>query len=279
MRRLFISADMEGCAAVSAPQALMHDRWAWEWTAARRWMTQEVSAASEAALEGGYDEVILADGHGTAHSIDPDGLPENVRLVRSWPRPMLQMQGLEQAGIDACAFVGYHAGANAPDSVLAHTFSGATYRSVRLNGEVCSEGYFNAALAGERGIPIIFVSGDEHTIADARRYAPEAELFVAKQSYGWRSQMSLPPAQVSAHLKDAFTSALRRPRPRPFIVSSPFHLELELTAYVAAEMLAYLPNVERRGPFGVATKFSTMEMAMRFITFAMLYTPTGVLPF
>ena len=257
----------------------MHDRWAWEWTAARRWMTQEVIAATEAAFKHGYDEVIVADGHGSAHSIDPDALPENVRLIRSWPRPMLQMQGIEQPGVDACAFVGYHAPATTAGSVIAHTFSGATYRAIRLNGEDCSEGYFNAAFAGERGIPIIFVSGDDLTIADARRYAPEAELFVTKQACGWRSQMSLPPAQVCARLKDAFAKALQRPKPRPFIVSGPFHLEFELTTQVAAEMLAYLPNVERLGAFGVATTFSTMEMAMRFLTFAMLYTPNGAPPF
>ena len=114
MRRLFVSADMEGCVAVSAQQALMPDRWAWEWTAVRRWMTAEVAVAAEAALAAGYDEVIVADGHGNAHNIDPDGLPENVRLVRSWPRPHMQMQGVAEAGVEACAFIGYQAAAGSP---------------------------------------------------------------------------------------------------------------------------------------------------------------------
>ncbi len=46
MRRLFISADMEGACAVAAQQALLPDRWHWEWTAARDWMTQEVVAVA-----------------------------------------------------------------------------------------------------------------------------------------------------------------------------------------------------------------------------------------
>jgi D-amino peptidase len=120
MRKLFISADMEGCAAVSAPQALSPDRWSWEWTAARRWMTGDVTAAIEAAFAAQYDEVIVADGHGNAHNIDPDEMPENVRLVRSWPRPLLQMQGIEDPQIEACAFIGYHAGPSSQNSILAH---------------------------------------------------------------------------------------------------------------------------------------------------------------
>lgn len=276
MRKLFISADMEGCAAVSAPQALMPDRWGWEWTAARRWMTEEVVAASEAALAAGYDEVIVTDSHGNAHNIDPDALPDNVWLVRSWPRPLLHMQGVEGAGIKSCAFVGYHAGPTSRDSILAHSYSGAAYRAVRLNGDPCSEGYLNAALAGEFGRPVIFVSGDEQTVEDARRYAPEATKFVSKQSIGWRSQMSLPPGQVRRSLKAAFGDAVVRPLPKPFVLRGPLRLELEMTSQVAAEMLAYLPGVERSGSYGVAATFENVTTVMRFVSFAMLYSPTGV---
>jgi len=67
-----------------------------------------------------------------------------------------------------------------------------------LNAEACSEAYLNAALAGEFAVPVVFVSGDRHTVEDARRYAPEAVGFVAKQSIGWRSQASLPPPQSGA---------------------------------------------------------------------------------
>lgn len=276
MRKLFVSADMEGCAAVSAQQALMPDRWAWEWNAVRRWMTGEVAVAAEAALAAGYDEVIVADGHGNAHNIDPDGLPENVRLVRSWPRPHMQMQGVAEAGVQACAFIGYHAAAGAQDGILAHTYSGAALRAVRLNGEVCSEGYLNAAFAGEFGKPVLFVAGDQHVVEDAQRYAPEAVMFVTKQSFGWRSQMSLPPAQVQRLLKEAFGRALGRALPAPFRVPGPYLLELEMTSQPAAEMLSYLPGVERQGAFGVSATFDRIASLMSFLSFVILYSPTGV---
>ena len=276
MRKLFISADMEGCAAVSAQQALLPERWAWEWAAARRWMTAEVVATADAAFAAGFDEVIVADSHGNAHNIDPDALPQNVLLVRSWPRPLLHMQGVESAGVECCAFVGAHAGPSSRDSILSHTFSGQAFRGVKLNGEPCSEGYLNAALAGEFGRPVVFVSGDVQTVEDARRYAPEAATFVTKHSIGWRSQMSLPPAQVCGLLKAAAAGAFARRPPQPFIVRGPLRLELEMTSQGAAEMLAYLPAVERLNGYTVAASFESVEAVVRFVAFAALYTPTGM---
>jgi D-amino peptidase len=273
MRKLLISADMEGCAAVSSQHALWPDRW--EWTAARRWMTEEVIVVAKGAFAAGYEEVIAADSHGNAHNIDPDLLPDNVRLVRSWPRPLLQMQGLEDPEVKACAFVGYHAGADSQDGLLSHSFSGAAFRSVRLNGEHCSEGYLNAALAGEFGIPIILVAGDEQAVEDAGRYAPGAVTCITKHAIGWRSQSSLPPAQVRRLLQKAAEQALGGSMPEAFLLKAPYHLELDMVSRVAAEMLAYLPGVERVKGCAVGANFDRLEGVMGFIAFAMLYSPTG----
>jgi D-amino peptidase len=257
MRKLLISCDMEGCAAVASQHALWPDRW--EWNAARRWMS----------------EVIVVDSHGNAHNIDPDLLPDNIQLVRSWPRPLLQMQGVEDPEVAACAFVGYHAGSTSNGGILAHSFSGAAFRRVSLNDQSCSEGYLNAALAGEFRRPVVFISGDQHTIDDARRYAPEATGCITKQAIGWRSQMSLPPAQVRRQLAEAAARAFAQPLPQPFIVRGPFRLELDMVSHVAAEMLTYLPGVERLEGCKVVANFARLDAVMRFISFAMLYSPTG----
>lgn len=277
MRRLFISADLEGCGAVASPNGNLPERW--EWGAARRWMTDAVIASANAAFEAGYEEVIVADSHGNGHNVDPDLLPDNIQLIRSWPRPLMMMQGMECEGIEACVLIGYHAGVGTQSSLLAHSFSGAALRGVRVNGTPCSEGYLNTALAGEFGRPVVFISGDEHTIADARRYAPDAMGFISKHSVGYRSAMSLPPAQVHRLLKEAMKEALGRPLPRPFVLKGPYRLELEMTNQAAAEMLAYLPGVERVNAWTVASKFERLDLLMRFISCVILYSPTGTLPY
>ncbi len=275
MRKLFISADIEGCAGVASQNALMPDKW--EWAQARQWMTAEVSCAAEAAFAAGFDEVIVADGHGNAHNIDPDKLPDNVRLIRSWPRPLLQMEGVDDPDIEGVVFIGYHDAASSPGGVLAHTFHGGVYRDVRLNGVSASEGYFNAALAGAFDKPVLFVSGDERALADARRYAPDAVLHATKQALGWRAASSLPPRQAQRALRSAVAEALARARPAPFVIAPPVTLELEITSQLAAEMLAYLSIVERVGACAVRTQCESVADAMRFMSFAMFYAPNGAI--
>lgn len=276
MRRLLISIDMEGIAGVASTVSLVPS--GWEYPAYRRWMTQELNAVAEAALEAGYDEVIAADGHGNAQNIDPDLLIDNIQLVRSWPRPLLQMEMIDDATVEACAFIGYHAAAGTADGLLAHSFSGAALRSVRLNGELASEGYFNAALAGAFGKPVLLVSGDQFAIADAQRYAPDATHVITKTAFGFKSQMSLPPTQARRALHASAAEAFAHERSLPFRIEPPFVVDLEMTSQVAPELLGYLPWVERLDAWTVRATFHTMVDAARFLAFVILYQPNGQTP-
>jgi D-amino peptidase len=275
MKKLFISADMEGVAGVSAPNGLAPERWGWEWAACRRWMTNEVVAVCEAALESGFESVIVADSHHNAHNIDPESLPDRVWLIRSWPRPLIHMQGADEPGVCAVAFIGYHGGSTDSKALMAHSFHGGAFREVRLNGNVCSEGYLNAAFAGEIGKPVVLVSGDGATIEDARSYAPLAIGHVTKKTIGWQCQMSLAPRHATSALKEAASKAFRIDSGQPFSIAGPYELELEMTRQTTAEMLAYLPYVRRLGAYSIAVEFKSIGDALRFISFAMLYTPTG----
>ncbi|MBE1529611.1 D-amino peptidase [Sphingopyxis sp. OAS728] len=277
MAKLLISVDMEGVAGVASAASLKPS--GWEYGAYRRWMTNELNAVAEAALEAGYDEVIAADGHGNSQNIDPDLLIDHVRLIRSWPRPLLQMEGIDDPDVDACAFVGYHAAAGTADSIFAHSFSGAALRSVRLNGVPASEGYFNAAVAGAYDKPILFVSGDQATIDDAQLYAAGATFAVTKESIGFRSQASLPPAQTCQRLKTAAAGAFARRTVKPFKLDPPFVVDLEMVSLTAADLLSYLPGIERISPLTVRAEFPTMDGAMRFISFVIMYQPDGQTPY
>lgn len=277
MRKLLVSVDMEGIGGVASAVSLMPT--GWEYAAYRRWMTNELNAVAEAAFDAGYDEVIASDGHGNSQNIDPDLLIDNVRLIRSWPRPLLQMEMIDDPDVDACVFVGYHAAAGTADSIFAHSFSGAAIRSVRLNGALASEGYFNAALAGAYEKPVLLVSGDRATIDDARRYAPGAKSLMTKSSIGFRSQAALPPSQTCRALKAAAAEAFAQPVARPFILDPPFVVDLEMTSITAPDLLSYLPGIERIDPWTVRAVFPAMREAMQFITFAILYQPNGQTPF
>jgi len=274
MARLFISADIEGCAGVASQHALAADRF--EWQEARRWMTNEVVAAADAALAHGIDEVLVVDGHGNGHNLLPDAMPDRVRLLRSWPRPLLQMEGIDGPDIVGAFFIGYHNGAMGTGGILAHTYSGGAFRDLRINGESASEGYCNAALAGEFGVPVLLVTGDAETAADTARYAPATQTCIVKEAVGFRAASAMTPREACAAIGAAAGAALAVPRPEPFRLPGPYVLEIDFTSRVSAEMCAYLPFVAQTAPCTVSAEFMTMADLIRFVSFLIVFNPNGV---
>src|SRR3954468_4627129 len=147
--RIFISADIEGITGVVSREHQFPE--AMEGQSARLWMTDSVAAAAEAAFEAGAIEVVVADSHGQGHNLLLDRLRPEIQVVRSHPRPLSMMQGVEAGRYEGCFFIGYHAGATNPGGILAHTFRSATLREVRLNGVSVPEATINAALRGDAG--------------------------------------------------------------------------------------------------------------------------------
>src|SRR6185437_14572319 len=89
--KIYISADMEGVVGVVTadhlgPQGFEYNRF-------REFMTEEVKAAVEAAFEAGAADIVISDSHGNGENILIEKLPGNVTVVRSWPRPLMMMEG------------------------------------------------------------------------------------------------------------------------------------------------------------------------------------------
>ncbi len=98
--KIYISADMEGVVGVVTNEQLGPQ--GFEYARFREFMTQEVNAAIEGALEAGATEIIVSDSHGNGQNLLIEKLPKNILLVRSWPRPLMMMQGIDEtfAGVD-----------------------------------------------------------------------------------------------------------------------------------------------------------------------------------
>src|SRR2546426_12641557 len=84
-RKLFISVDMEGITGVVQLAQLGPD--GFEYQRAREWMTGEVNAAIAAIRESGPADIVVCDSHGNGQSVLIEKLPDDVRLVRGFPRP------------------------------------------------------------------------------------------------------------------------------------------------------------------------------------------------
>jgi D-amino peptidase len=271
--RVFISADMEGIAGVV--NAAQLGPGGFEYERFRRLMTAEVNAAIDGALAAGAVEITVADSHGNGLSLLPEELNPKARLIRSWPRPLEMMEGVD-GGFDAALFIGYHASINTPQAVRAHSISSARFYDLRLNGKRASEGMLNAAIAGQFGVPVVLVTGDDAAVAEVQRTVDAGIAgVVVKRAIGYHSADNLAPEAARAEIREATRAALGRlGSVKPFTLPRPVRLEITFKSMINAEVLALLPNVERVDGATVGFTGKDVVEVVKFISFVTQYDST-----
>lgn len=241
--KVYISVDMEGVAGVVTADQLIPG--GFEYERFRHFMTDETLAAIRAAKEAGAVEIVVSDSHGNGENLLIEEFPKDVRLVRGWPRHGGMMAGLDSS-FSAAIFVGYHASTTNPNGVRAHTFSSAHYARVTLNGNAVTEGEYNAAYAGAKGVPVIFASGDDAAVKELKSRLGNIETVETKRALSFHSAESLTPAESCEKIFAGVKAALgKRNEYKPFVVATPVTLEITFKNYLPAEVLSYLRIVQR----------------------------------
>lgn len=241
--KIYISSDMEGVVGAVTGEQLSPD--GFEYERFRQFMTNEVNAAIDAARAAGATEFVISDSHGNGQNLLIDQLPDDVTVVRSWPREHSMMAGIDET-FDGAIFLGYHSSTNNTRGVRAHTMSSANITSLRLNGMTMTEGSMNAAIAGHFGVPIIMVSGDDVAVAENQVIIGDIEGAVVKWASGFHSARTLTPEAAYEVIRTRTKSAIDRIDSfEPYVLETPIELELSLKHYQPVELLGYLPNVEK----------------------------------
>ena len=241
--KIYISADMEGIVGVVTGEQLGPG--GFEYERFRQFMTNEVNAAIDAARAAGATEFVISDSHGNGQNLLIEQLPVDVTVIRSWPRELSMMAGIDES-FDGVIFIGYHASTNNTRGVRAHTMSSANITSVRLNGMTMTEGSMNAAMAGHFGVPVIMVSGDDIAVAENQVIIGDIEGAVVKWASGFHSARTLTPEAGYEVIRTRTKSAIDRLADfEPYVLETPIELELSLKHYRPVELLSYLSNVEK----------------------------------
>jgi D-amino peptidase len=241
--KIYISVDMEGVAGVVTADQLFPS--GFEYERFRRFMTDETLAAVRAAKQASATEIVVSDSHGNAENLLIELFPKDVRIVRSQPRRGSMMAGLDSS-FAAALFIGYHASSTNSRGVRAHTTSSAHYTRVSLNGTAVTEAEFNAAYAGEFGVPVIFASGDDAAIEEIKAHLGDLDTVTTKTSLGFHAAETMTPAAACDRIFEGVLSAMaHRDRHRPYIVTHPVTLELSFKNRLPVEILSYLRIVEQ----------------------------------
>jgi D-amino peptidase len=266
---VYISADMEGVVGVVTGAQLGPG--GFEYAKAREYMTQEVLAAIRGARAAGATEILISDSHGNGQNLLLDELPSEVIVVRSWPRPLMMMQGID-ASFDAAIFIGYHAGTTNPDGVRAHTMSSGRLADIRLNGQSVPEGGINAAIAGHFGVPVVMVSGDDAAVAEVSHVVGDIEGAVVKWNNSFHSARTLMPEAAYRLIEQKVETALRRLDDfEPVELETPVTLDVRFKNYRPSQVLAYLPIVERTDAHSIRYVGEDMVAVSMFLEFMLSY--------
>jgi D-amino peptidase len=261
-----ISVDMEGVAGIATRQQT-HPQGR-DYPIARALMTAEANAAVAGAFDGGATSVVVNDSHGPMDNLLGEQLDERADYVVGDPKPLDMVQEVTpQTGV--VLFVGYHAGAADRTGVLAHTYSGAGFADVRLNGSPISEAELNALIAATAGVPVGLVTGDDVICAIAEKAFPGVITVPVKTALGRTAARSRHPATareaIAAGAARAVASAAAGAI-RPMAIPGELVIEAELRPNGAVEMAALVPGTERTDARTVRYQASSPRMAMDVLT-------------
>jgi D-amino peptidase len=239
----------------------------------REFMTREALAAVEAARAAGATEIVVADSHGNGENLLIEQFPPDVRIIRSWPRRLGMVAGIDD-NVDAAIFIAYHAGTNNATGVRAHTFSSANLTRVALNGINVTEGSWNAAIAGHFNVPVVMMSGDDAAIAEVRKAVGNIEAAETKKSLGFHSALTITPEASYRLIRERVGAALARVNEfKPFKVQTPVTVDVSFKNYMPAEVLSYLPLFERTDSHSIRFRARDMVEASAIMSFLGDYRP------
>jgi D-amino peptidase len=218
---IFLITDAEGIAGVCR-QDLTEPKDA----ELRQLLTGEVNAAVQGFLDGGADEVVVWDGH--------DG-SQTLSALTIHPRARLLIGGLGatmtlERHYSAVAFVGQHPQANVRGGIMAHSYSSLGIQTMRVNGKAMGEIETRAALAGEFGIPVIFLSGDTTAANELHAIVPEAETVAVKEGLGRYTCLSLSAEAARERTREHARRAMAKLGViKPYRIDGPVTVEIEFT--------------------------------------------------
>jgi len=274
--KVLISVDMEGITGVVTADQLGPS--GFEYARFREFMTGEALAAVEAAKESGATEIVVVDAHGNGENLLIEKFPADVRIVRSWPRPLMMMEGIDST-FGAAVFIGYHASTTSPQGVRAHTISSANLAAVLLNGVEMPEAGINAAIAGHFGVPVVAITGDDVAVSEAQRLLGPIEGAVVKRALSFHSANTLTPDAGRQLVKERVRAGIaKRATLKPYVLRGPIRLDVTFKNYTPAEIVSYLPGIQRVNAHTIRFTGRDMIEVSKFIEFLSQYAGAGMTP-
>jgi D-amino peptidase len=208
------------------------------WEHYRGLLTEEVNATVRGSRAAGARSFVVNEGHGANRfaTLEPWSLDQDAILIRGYPKPMVMSTGIDST-FGTAMFLAMHASPSSP-GVMAHNYAFAQFS---VNGRALNETGINALVAGEHGVAVSLVSGDDELVKEARALLGDRVVYVTtKLALGSNSAITFSPKKVRAMLEEGAREAVRRARAgeyRPFTLARPYVAEFTLRPGYAAKVI------------------------------------------
>lgn len=259
--KVYVSVDMEGISGVNSDNQTSAA--GAEYGRARKLMVDDANAAIRGAFEGGATEVVVNDSHGSQRNLLPEDLDPRARLISHSFKRYGMMEGLDET-FDAVIFVGYHAKAETPRGLFAHTGSGVL-RDLTINGKSVGEGGMNAMLAAWYGVPVVMVTGDDVAVEQQKETVPGVRGVVVKRAINTRAVELRPLVdtrrEIQTAAKEAVASARKPARDRV----AAYAVRMEFRDPTIPEVATAFKEVRSISPYVVEFTRDAMPDAYRLI--------------
>ena len=244
--KIYISADIEGVACISAPSEC--DMSSPDYAPFRQQMTAEVGAACEAAFAADAQHVVVKDAHWTGRNLDPHQLnaPEGrqLQLIRGWSgHPFSMVQGIDSS-FDRALFIGYHSAASRGGNPLAHTVSGRLFSCIELNGQVASEFLLFALAAASVQVPVSFLSGDRAQCEEAAQLIDGIVTVATLEGHG-PSVLSILPQEAVKRIREGVQRSLSGKPAALLPMPKEFSFKLGFARAAEAYSRSFIPGVRQ----------------------------------
>ncbi len=272
--KVFISVDMEGISGLV--------RWAdvgargVDYGRNRSIMTADANAAIAGALDAGADEVIVEENHGVEDlcNLLMDEIDDRCTVIRGAGRPdATTMSGLDGT-CGLVMLVGHHARAGSYPGIMAHTISYGAFERVLVSGRSFGEPDFFIRRAGELGVPVGLVTGDQVVAEQVREIAPWVDAVIVKQALARQSGHCIPPARAQAMIRDGAMKAVARANAGELeayeFEPGPFDIEVQMKIELSD---AFRQNIDSLAEFSiegdrtVRTTADDMSLAFRRVAY------------
>ena len=224
--KIYINTDIEGVAGwvfyASSSNEMVNIR---HLERMNKLLTNEVNAAVKACFDSGADEVYVNDNHGPDYNIIFEDLDPRCRIIHGRSGYFPAWLPLLDESFDMAIGIGMHAMAGTPGAVCPHSY----WHMTLGNGDkiALSECSMFAALAGEKGVPLVMISGDDKIAEEISDKISGCKTAIVKEGFAAQNACSLIPVRACEVIAEKVKAGiLARDVIKPFKLKGPFALNV-----------------------------------------------------